>query len=122
MGIVDEGPDNEEVWLQNGRQRDVRHYAPRNSVNVGGVVSPGAHQVTPKRGCWSVIVEAFGQDGTRDRERERSVFFMAKEKAEATVCFDANVQYAKRMHKQGGGRFTVSLYNPDVVRKKRKEI
>lgn len=122
MGIVDDEPGDEEVWQQSGRQRDVRHYAPRNSVNVGGIVSPGAHQTTPKRGCWSVIVEAFGQDGTRDREHERSVFFMPKEKSEAIVCFDANVQYAKRMRKQSGGRFTVSLYNPDVVRKKRKEI
>ena len=80
------------------------------------------HTTTPKNGYWSVIVEAFDADGRKRHDESRAVFFSVAEKKDAEVCFKASTQYAKRLKRENGMRYTITLAAPDTAIRRQKEI
>lgn len=80
------------------------------------------HTTTPKNGYWSVIIEAFDADGRKRHDESRAVFFSVAEKKDAEVCFKASTQYAKRLKRENGMRYTITLAAPDTAIRRQKEI
>lgn len=92
-----------------------------NSTSVRSFVGT-THTTTPKNGYWSVIVEAFDADGRKRHDESRAVFFSVAEKKDAEVCFKASTQYAKRLKRENGMRYTITLAAPDTAVRRQKEI
>ena len=92
-----------------------------NSTSVRSFVNT-THTTTPKNGYWSVIIEAFDADGRKRHDESRSVFFSVAEKKDAEVCFKASTQYAKRLKRENGMRYTITLAAPDTAVRRQKEI
>ena len=103
-------------------QPQQRHIAlASNSTSVRSFVGT-THTTTPKNGYWSVIVEAFDADGCKRHDESRAVFFSVAEKKDAEVCFKASTQYAKRLKRENGMRYTITLAAPDTAVRRQKEI
>lgn len=92
-----------------------------NSTSVRSFINT-THTTTPKNGYWSVIVEAFDADGRKCHDESRAVFFAVAEKKDAEVCFKASTQYAKRLKRENGMRYTITLAAPDTAIRRQKEI
>lgn len=92
-----------------------------NSTSVRSFVGT-THTTTPKNGYWSVIIEAFDADGRKRHDESRAVFFSVAEKKDAEVCFKASIQYAKRLKRENGMRYTITLAAPDTAVRRQKEI
>ena len=92
-----------------------------NSTSVRSFVNT-THTTTPKNGYWSVIIEAFDADGRKRHDESRAVFFSVAEKKDAEVCFKASIQYAKRLKRENGMRYTITLAAPDTAVRRQKEI
>ena len=101
------------------QQRPIAHAS--NSTSVRSFVGT-THMTTPKNGYWSVIVEAFDADGRKRHDESRAVFFSVAEKKDAEVCFKASTQYAKRLKRENGMRYTITLAAPDTAVRRQKEI
>lgn len=103
-------------------QPQQRHIAlASNSTSVRSFVGT-THTTTPKNGYWSVIIEAFDADGRKRHDESRAVFFSVAEKKDAEVCFKASTQYAKRLKRENGMRYTITLAAPDTAIRRQKEI
>ena len=92
-----------------------------NSTSVRSFVGT-THTTTQKNGYWSVIIEAFDADGRKRHDESRAVFFSVAEKKDAEVCFKASIQYAKRLKRENGMRYTITLAAPDTAVRRQKEI